>query len=114
MRGEAEAVLRLVPLSTSSTANQASKSTLILTAASAAQSIPGTNADPRQGGLVWITLAPDQNMRIAFGTSTVVAVATDRLIFAGAETDYCVPPGITHFSVIRTLVDGALSWHVSS
>lgn len=114
MQGEQQAIMRLVPLATASTLNQAAKTTALTGSASAAQLIPGTSANPQNVSLVWITLAPAVNIRIAFGVSTVSAATTDRLVFGGAETDYCVPPGITHFSARADTTAGELSWHVSS
>lgn len=72
-------------------------------------------AIPNAGAGCWITLKPeDQNCRIAFGKSTVVASASDEIFFAGSSEDYWVPVGVTHFSVIRASADGTLSWHRSS
>lgn len=116
MIGEQSSILRRVPLSAGSPEIQASKSVAIGASASAAQPVPGTSANPQNSTLVFLTLAPTVNARIAFGTSSVSAGATDRLIFGGSETDYCITPGITHFSVIKdaAATTGELSWHVSS
>lgn len=123
MKGQEQATNRVVPLQSTGLPDGSGINVpfqFTLTASPAgAQPIPSiTSADPRSGQLIWITLAPTVNMRIRFGVVGTLgnAVQTDRLIFGGQETDYEVPPGITHFSFVKATgeIDGELSGHISS
>lgn len=109
MQGEQAAIMRLPPAAAANTdaINKAAKT--------AFSAVAVLVAIPQAGAGCWITLKPeDQNCRIAFGTSSVVATANDEIFFSGSSEDYWCPSGTTHFSVIRSTADGTLSWHRSS